>query len=265
MPTAPVRAAPGSFSFVGSVAMNGMRSLAALLVAALAVGVATGAERVDPVAAATAIVEATNAFRAAHGRARVARDPALAQAAQRFAEYMGETDRYGHDADGRRPAERVEAHGYDYCAVAENIALQYSSSGFATDELVARVIEGWQQSPGHRQNMLLPNVVDIGIGVARSARTQRWYAVQLFARPKRLAVRFEVANRTGVAIDYAVGGQRHTLPPRVTRTHHGCFTGAVEMTAPGGEAGPGFEPRDGARYTIVRDAAGQLRVQVPGT
>lgn len=264
MRTAPVRSAPGPFSFSGIVAMNVARGLAVLLFAALATGVAHGADRVDAAAASAAIVEATNTFRAAHGRARVAPDPALAQAAQRFAEYMGETDRYGHDADGRRPAERVEAQGYAYCAVAENIAFQYSSSGFETDELVARVVDGWEQSPGHRQNMLLPNVVDIGIGVARSARTQRWYAVQLFARPKRLAVRFEMSNRTGVAIDYAVGGQRHTLPPRVTRTHHGCFTGAVELTAPGGAAGPGFEPRDGGRYTIVRDGTGHLRVQMPG-
>jgi hypothetical protein len=30
---------------------------------------------------------------------------------------------------------------------------------------------------------------------------------------------------------------------------------------PDGPASPGFQPRDGARYTVQRDGAGQLRLQ----
>lgn len=35
---------------------------------------------------------------------------------------MAKTGKYGHAADGRKPAERAAAHGYEYCIVRENIA-----------------------------------------------------------------------------------------------------------------------------------------------
>lgn len=49
-------------------------------------------------------------------------------------------------------------------------------------ELASRYFEGWKKSPGHRRNMLEASVTDTAVAVARSARTGRYYAVQLFGR-----------------------------------------------------------------------------------
>jgi hypothetical protein len=109
--------------------------------------------------------------------------------------------------------------------------------------------------------MLLPQVVDIGVGVARSARTQSYYAVQMFGRPKSASTRFEIANRSDAAIRYELGAESYTLPPRVTRTHQGCSPGVLKIIWPDGPPSPGFQARDGVRYTVQRDHAGQLRLQ----
>lgn len=256
---APSLAGDGAAFFSAAAATAG--ALAVSFILALAPGAARAAERVDAAAASGQVVQLTNGFRRANGLDAVTPNRALAESAQRFAEYMADTDRYGHEADGRRPADRALAAGYEYCAVAENIAFQFSSAGFATEELARRVVEGWEQSPGHRRNMLLPNVVDIGVGVARSDRTRRWYAVQLFGRPKSASIGFAIGNRADAAIRYELDGEAHALPPRVTRTHEGCFAGELRVLWPDGSSGPAFAPRNGARYVVQRDHAGHLKLQ----
>lgn len=241
------------------------RRLAVATVAlAVPLAVAAGQElpvrRPDLTAAARQILEQTNAFRARNGLDQLVPDAKLASAAQRFADYMAQTDRYGHEADGRPPAERVSEAGYAYCLVAENIAFQMSTAGFGTDELAARLVEGWQQSPGHRRNMLLAEAMDIGVGIARGPRTQRYYAVQLFARPKSAAARFEVANRAGATVQYKVDGDSFVLAPRVTRTHQGCFEGTLEVQWPDGSTSAPQRPRNGVRYVVARDGEGRWRL-----
>ena len=130
------------------------------------------------------ILERTNQYRSSEGARRVAVDGRLARAARDFAMYMADTERYGHEADGRKPSQRVKVHGYRYCVVSENISYQYSSEDFGTAELASRYFEGWKKSPGHRRNMLEASVTDTAVAVARSARSGRYYAVQMFARPR---------------------------------------------------------------------------------
>lgn len=130
------------------------------------------------------IIDSTNQFRKAVGRGRVAPEGKLSKAAQAFADYMANTDKYGHEADGRKLSERVVAHDYAYCLVSENIAYQYSSADFGTTELANRYFERWKKSPGHRENMLESSVIDTAVAVARSEKTGRYYAVQLFGRPR---------------------------------------------------------------------------------
>lgn len=218
-------------------------------------------ERADPSRVAAQVVSRTNAFRAAQGRAPVRVDRALTGAAQRFAEFMANSELYGHQADGRQPTERARAEGYESCTVAENIAYQYSSLGFGTDELAALLVEEWEKSPGHRRNMMLPQVVDIGVGVARSSRTQRYFAVQMFGQPKSASVNFDIANRSDAVVQYELDGSTFALPPRVTRTHRGCFEGTLKLLWTDGGTSPGFRPRNGVHYTVVRDQGGVLRLQ----
>lgn len=238
-----------------------IRLVLACVAAAAAVAQAAPANTVDARAAVAVVVQKTNAFRAGNDLGPLAPDARLAEAAQRFAEYMAASDTYGHEADGRKPVQRAQAQGYEHCLVAENIAYQFTSSGFSTDDLADRLVAGWEESPGHRRNMLLPQAVDIGVGLAISARTQRWYAVQMFGRPKSASTRFQIANRSDAAVRYELDADSFTLPPRVTRTHQGCFGGTVRLRWPDGAASPGFEPRDGARYVVERGPAGQWRVQ----
>ncbi|KAG1680005.1 hypothetical protein FOA52_007069 [Chlamydomonas sp. UWO 241] len=53
---------------------------------------------------------------------------------------------------------RVEAAGYDYSTVAENVAWGQDS--------VDAVMASWLESPGHRENILNADVVSMGGGRA---------------------------------------------------------------------------------------------------
>ena len=77
-----------------------------------------------------AIVEMTNAFRKDNKLAALAPNRALTLAARAFADYLGRSGKFAHEADGREPAQRAEAQGYRYCLVAENLGLNLDSRGF---------------------------------------------------------------------------------------------------------------------------------------
>jgi uncharacterized protein YkwD len=130
------------------------------------------------------VVEGTNALRAREGRPPLAVSSPLSSAAMKFAQYMADTDRYGHEADGRRPDQRLDTEKYAWCTVGENIAYQFLSTGFSTEDLARSLVDAWTDSPGHHRNMVSPAFSEIGVGIARSERSGRYYAVQEFARPK---------------------------------------------------------------------------------
>ncbi len=202
------------------------------------------------------IVGSTNAFRRQQNLSATERNPHLAKAAHYFAEFMARTDQYSHSADGSEPAGRAKKFGYDYCIVAENIAYMFNSRGFSTAELANRVFDGWQNSPEHRRNMLEPNVTDTAVAIAQSAKTGRFYAVQLFGRPKSASIEFRVENRAGVEVEYVLDGHIFALPPRVTRTHQGCKPFDLAFR------GKAVQPTNGQRLVVVNDRDGvQLKAQ----
>ena len=170
----------------------------------------------------------------------------LTAAAREFADYMARTDRFEHNADGRHPPDRARAHGYDYCLVSENIGFEYNSRGFATADLARDFVEGWKRSPPHRKNMQDRGVVDIGVAIARSATTGRYYGVQVFGRPRRLSVSFSIENRSGAAVEYRVAARTFSLPPRVVRTHTQCDADALMFE------GRAIPPSNGDRFVVAR-------------
>jgi len=198
------------------------------------------------------IIDRTNDFRRAEGRRPTGPDAKLGAAARDFARFMARADRYGHEADGRTPAQRAQEQGYAYCIVLENIASLYSSEGFGTQELADRVMQGWKQSPGHRENMLDPDVADIGVGVAQSEKSRTYYVVQLFGRPHSKRIEFRVANASPVAVDYELNGKAYSLPPRSTRTHEECRVARLTMRLPGERQSTTVQPADGDRYEVER-------------
>ena len=136
------------------------------------------------------IMEGTNEFRKEEGRAELKSQPQLVATARDFADFLARTDKFSHEADGSDPSERAKKHDYDPCIVAENIAYEYNSAGFESDELARRFIEGWKKSPGHRKNMLDPDLLEAGMAVAQSKESGKYYAVQVFGRPRSAAIEF---------------------------------------------------------------------------
>ncbi|HSA54929.1 MAG TPA: CAP domain-containing protein [Gemmatimonadaceae bacterium] len=70
--------------------------------------------------------------------------------------------------------DRMAAAGYDWSAVAENVAIDYRDA--------AGVVAGWMRSPGHRANILSTTYTEMGAGYATDSRGHRFFA-QVFARP----------------------------------------------------------------------------------
>ena len=221
---------------------------AALLVASVAAAATSDLDRAEQI-----IIRGTNEFRLEKGLARLEIDARLARAAEGFAQFMARTDRYGHAADGRQPAERAQAQGYGYCLVSENISYQYSSEGFGTEELARRFVEGWQNSPGHRRNMLEPDVVHMAAAVARSAQTGRYYGVQMFGRPRERSIEFHVRNLARANVRYRVEAEDFSLSAGQERVHTVCKPPTVSFPDAANAEGRTFRPSNGERLRIDGD------------
>lgn len=181
------------------------------------------------------IIEKTNRFRQQENRPSLTVNVDLVKAADYFAHYMAKTNKFGHTADGNQPADRVKKYGYDYCIVAENVAYEFSSAGFADQDLAEKLFEGWKHSPEHRKNMLDPDVSEIGVAVARSEETQYFYAVQDFGRPKSRAITFQITNDADETVHYEIAGRQFTLPSQYTRTHERCRPEELSVSLPNKE------------------------------
>jgi uncharacterized protein YkwD len=123
------------------------------------------------------VVARTNAERARHGLPPLTPEPMLAAAAQAHSVDMAARRFFDHrNPEGLQVSDRVEAFGYRYATVAENIA--------AGQPTPAAVVEGWMNSPGHRRNILSADVTQIGIGFAPSSDIYGCYWTQVFGTPR---------------------------------------------------------------------------------
>jgi len=221
----------------------------------------TATEAVDRSRVAGELLRRTNTLRKREGRGELSWNPALAAAAEAFVQFIARTDRYGHEVDGRQPSERAKQHGYDFCIVAENLAYQHRSSGFATEQLAQALVEVWEKSPPHRHNMLEAVAVDSGAAVEQSAQTGRWYAVQLFGVPKSAQFPFSISNRAEAIVRYRLGERVFELAPRVTRTHKLCLATELVLAQVEDEAALPVTPTGGERYRVVIDGSGRWRLE----
>ncbi|MFF0345004.1 CAP domain-containing protein [Kribbella sp. NPDC004875] len=103
------------------------------------------------------VLDLTNAERAKAGCGPLRTNSALTKAAEAHAADMVDLHYFAHDSlDGRNPFDRMKAAGFKGGAMAENIAVGYTSA--------AAVVEGWMNSAGHRANILNCSYTMIGIG-----------------------------------------------------------------------------------------------------
>jgi uncharacterized protein YkwD len=207
------------------------------------------------------IASRVDAVRQAEGLPPLSPDPALAAAARGFADHMARTDRYGHEADGRRPAERARAAGYDWCMVAENLAWQFRSDDFATDVLSQHFVDGWLRSPGHRRNLLSPQATQAAVAIARGAGSGRYYAVHLFGRPAAMQSSFEIENRSNRTLRYTLHGRSLTLARGAVRRHTQCTPPSLRIEA----LANALHPRAGQRVVIETARGGGLQARAAET
>lgn len=175
----------------------------------------------DRAKAGDRIVAFTNQLRAEKELTRLTVDPTLQKTATDFAGYMARSNRYGHRADGKDPAERVRQLEYEPCLVDENIAYAFRTRGFSTDELANEFFEGWKKSPGHLKNMLDPDVTQTAVAIAEGEGGY-FFAVQLLGRPESEMIGFKLTNGGDAEFEYEMGDETFKLIPRQTRTHQAC-------------------------------------------
>jgi uncharacterized protein YkwD len=214
----------------------------------------------DLLAVGKLTVEKTNAFRHEHGLAKVQPNEKLTATAQYFADYLARTDKFSHEADGKQPPERAKEHGYDYCLIDENIAWEFSSEGFQTEELAGKFVEGWKASPGHRKNMLDPDVTDTGVAVAYSSANGAYYAVQMFGRPKSKSIHVQIANHTDSTIEYQVENRTFSLEPQAIMTHELCRPDEFAFRWPDDSTVSHVKAKDGEKLVITQSSSGQFQV-----
>ena len=107
------------------------------------------------------IVARTNAYRVANGCPALRVNAILMGTAQTHSQEMALRDYVGHtSADGTSPWDRIQAAGYTYRLVAENIAWGATSP--------EQVVDAWYfESPpndAHRKNILNCALREIGVG-----------------------------------------------------------------------------------------------------
>jgi uncharacterized protein YkwD len=100
-----------------------------------------------------------NHARVNRGLEPLAAPAVLARSAGRKSADILRCDEFSHQACGREVGYWPEQLGYGGC-VGENIA--YAIGRTATPRAIFRL---WMNSPGHRENILLPSYDDIGIGL----------------------------------------------------------------------------------------------------
>lgn len=218
----------------------------------------------DIPAAEAAIVAKTNAFRAEHGRQRVRVNAQLAAAARAYAKKLAARQKLSHSIDGTTPSQRARKAGYSYCQIAENLATIYDSRGFTEREYAGRVVTGWEGSPGHRKNMLMEHVTEIGVAVARAPVNDPSYvAVQLFGLPKSAQYSFKISNKTKLSVPYRFGDRDEVIEPRYIITIGACTPGQIAFrTTSTGDATARYEARDGHLYTLQPAPNGGVSVRV---
>jgi uncharacterized protein YkwD len=106
-----------------------------------------------------------NTYRKTKGLRPLQLQPALTEAARAHSRDLAKWDRISHfGSDGSNPWDRVKRAGYPAKLAAENVGTGQAS--------VEEVVKGWQASPGHNKNLLLPDAQHMGIALVQDTKTE---------------------------------------------------------------------------------------------
>jgi uncharacterized protein YkwD len=113
------------------------------------------------------VIQEVNAERAGSGLPPLQANARLTRAAQGHACDNAARGGYSHTgSNGSDLTDRLRAAGYRFSAAAEN-----TGRGFGSPE---RAVEWWMNSRGHRANILMRGVGEIGVGVAMGDGKPHW-------------------------------------------------------------------------------------------
>ena len=128
-------------------------------------------------AAEQAILDATNKEREKENLPALKPNPLLFEAARAHSANMAKQGKMEHELDGKTPADRIMAAGYEYAYIAENIAVSSGTSH-------AGIVKAWMESKVHKENILNEKYTEIGIGVVKNEKGETYYT-QEFGAPKK--------------------------------------------------------------------------------
>jgi uncharacterized protein YkwD len=157
---------------------------------------------IDTVELENEIIELTNAQRSKHGVRALSIDDRLIELARNHSQDMVQRNYFSHNSpEGNDPTDRAELQGfrcekrvgdYIYAGVAENIFQNNLYDGYTTlngatssydwntmNEIAQSTVQGWMESPGHKENILDRTYDGIGIGVTIS-ENDKVYITQNF-------------------------------------------------------------------------------------
>ena len=128
-----------------------------------------------------ALIAQMNATRRAQGLSTLRSNERLNQAARLYAQELASRQVLDHtDLFGQGPEKRVEAAGYTWTYVAENLA--------AGQDAPAQVIKDWLNSPAHKAALLNTKSNHVGVGLVKTTNDATKdpygsYWVAVFAKP----------------------------------------------------------------------------------
>lgn len=109
--------------------------------------------------------KATNRCRRDHGIDILSYSDHLSAIALRHSRDMAARDYFDHDSpEGASAADRYRRFGHDDRSVGENIAFREVVPTAGAMSVAEGVVEGWMDSPGHRENILRERFEAEGIG-----------------------------------------------------------------------------------------------------
>jgi murein L,D-transpeptidase YcbB/YkuD len=153
-----------------------------VVAAGIAAGALVGGIGSTPAHAATSnatyFINAINAQRAAHGRAKLTADPTMMAAAQHWAQQMAKSNKLYHN-----PHLATSVSNWKY--LGENVGVGYSNSSLES---------AFYASTPHRDNMLDKDYTQIGVAVV-VIKGKYWVAEE-YRRPMHATVSAKVAHKT---------------------------------------------------------------------
>lgn len=104
-------------------------------------------------------LEMTNGVRLRQEVGALTASARLDRVAQDYACLLAATGHFDHvGPDGSTLSQRAEDGGYDFCAIAENLARGQTD--------LVEALKGWIDSPGHWRNLIFDEVTELGFGAA---------------------------------------------------------------------------------------------------